>query len=125
MSGGGLCWELSMSGAFDDFDNRLRRIQKSRVKLARGYVSVVGDDGLIVVKPRPRRSTRPVRLLAYVILGFWAFKVMILAVLGQPVYQDRVERLQQGSTVEQAGAWLMQADPLSVMLAGKLRSYLP
>ena len=114
-----------MSDAFFDFDNRLRRINKSRVKLASGYVSVVGDDGLIVVKPRRRRSTLPLRALVFVIIGFLGFKVMIMAALGQPVYEDRVETLRAGSTVERAGAWVMQADPWGVMLADKLRSYLP
>ena len=114
-----------MSDAFQDFDNRLRRIQKSRVKLANGYVSVVGDDGLIVVKPRRTRRSFSLRVLTFVIVGFLGFKIMILAVLGLPVYQDRVASLQKGSTVEMAGAWLMRADPLSVTLADKLRRYLP
>lgn len=114
-----------MSDAFFDFDNRLRRINTSRIKLANGYVSVVGDDGLIVVKPRRRRNMLPLRALAFVIIGFMGFKVMILAALGEPVYQDRVETLRAGSTVERAGAWVMQADPISTSVADKVRSYLP
>ncbi|OZB15421.1 MAG: hypothetical protein B7X55_09630 [Rhodobacterales bacterium 34-62-10] len=114
-----------MSDAFYDFDNRLRRIHKSRVKLARGYVSVVGDDGLIVVKPKRRRMGFHLRALAFVIIGFLGFKVMILAALGQAVYADRVDTLREGSTVERAGAWVMQPDPVSVMLAQKIRTYLP
>lgn len=114
-----------MSDAFFEFDNRLRRINKSRVKLARGYVSVVGDDGLIVVKPKRRRASFHLRALAFVIVGFMGFKVLILAALGQPVYEDRVETLRQGSTVERAGAWVMQPDPVTVLLAQKIRAYLP
>jgi hypothetical protein len=114
-----------MSDAFYDFDNRLRRIHKSRVKLAKGYVSVVGDDGLIMVKPQRKRSGFPLRALAFVVVGFLGFKIMILAALGLPVYEDRVDTLRGGSTVERAGAWVMQADPVSVMLAQKIRSYIP
>ncbi|MDX1822305.1 MAG: hypothetical protein ACU0A4_16785 [Paracoccaceae bacterium] len=111
-----------MSDAFQDFDKRLRRIHTKRVKLSNGYVSVVGGDGLIVVKPRRRRSILRLRPLIFVILGFLAFKVIILATLGQPVYEERIEALREGSTVEQAGAWVMQADPWTVMLAQKLRA---
>lgn len=114
-----------MSDAFYDFDSRLHRIRKSRVKLAKGYVSVVRDDGLIMVKPQRRRSGFPLRALAFVIIGFLGFKVMILSALGQPVYQDRVDTLHQGSTIERAGAWVMQADPWSVILAQKIRGYMP
>ncbi|MDX5402302.1 MAG: hypothetical protein LPK02_09005 [Rhodobacterales bacterium] len=114
-----------MSDAFYDFDNRLRRIQKSRVKLAKGYVSVVGDDGLIVVKPQRRRAGFHLRALAFVIIGFMGFKILILAALGQGVYEERVDTLREGSTVERAGAWVMQPDPLSVMAAQKIRAYLP
>lgn len=114
-----------MSDAFDDFDNRLRRINRSRANLARGYVSVVGEDGLIIVKPRRKRGGFALRVLAFGVIGYVAFKVLFLSVLGQGLYDDRVEMLRTGSTVEQAGAWLMQSDPISVMLAGKIRSSLP
>ena len=114
-----------MSDAFFDFDTRVRRINQSRMKLANGYVSVVGDDGLIVVKPRRRPSRAPLRGMIFLVIGFIAFKVMILAFLGLPVYGDRIETLRAGSTGEQAGAWAMQADPLTVMLADRIRPYLP
>ena len=114
-----------MSDAFDDFDNRLRRIDRSRANLARGYVSVVGEDGLIIVKPRRKRGRFPLRVLAFAIIGYFGFKVVMLSFLGTVVYQDRIETLRQGSTVEQVGAWVMQADPASVALAENIRSYLP
>jgi hypothetical protein len=113
-----------MSDAFHDFDNRLRRIQKSRVKLANGYVSVVGDDGLIVVKPRSRKTRFVVRPFLFLIVGLLFFKSLILATLGQPVYEERLAALQGGTTIEQAGAWVMQIDPASAFVAAQIRSWI-
>ena len=113
-----------MTDAFHDFDNRLRRIQKSRVRLANGYVSVVGDDGLIVVKPRARRTRFVLRPFAFLIVGLMVFKALILATLGQPVYEERVASLQAGTTIEQAGAWVMQIDPVSQFMAAQIRSWM-
>ena len=110
-----------MSGAFHDFDDRLRRIHKSRVKLANGYVSVVGDDGLIVIKPKPARARSILRPFVFLVVGLLMFKSLILAALGQPVYEDRLARLQDGTAIEQAGAWVMQIDPVSEAVAAQIR----
>jgi hypothetical protein len=112
-----------MSGAFHDFDNRLRRIQRSRVKLANGYVSVVGDYGLIVIKPRRQAARFVLRPFVFLAIGLLVFKSLILAALGQPVYEDRLAALQDGSTIERAGAWVMQIDPVSEGLAAQMRRF--
>lgn len=114
-----------MSDAFQDFDNRLKRINKTRVKLSRGYESFVGADGLIIVKPKRPRGQFPFRGVFLLIVGFIGFKAMILATLGQPVFEDRVATLRAGTFVEQMGAVIMQTDPLTVMIAEQLRGYLP
>lgn len=114
-----------MSDAFFEFDNRIRRINRKRVNLAGGYVSVVGDDGLIVVKPRRKRARLPVRSFLFLAIGLVCFKALILASLGQTVYEDRLDKLRTGSTVERAGAWVMQMDPVSTMLARTIRNQVP
>ena len=112
-----------MSDAFQDFDNRLRRINKSRVKMSGGYVSVVGDDGLIVIRPRRRSGRVALKGFAFLLIGCFGFKAAILATLGDTVYQDRLEKLATGTMIEQAGAWAMQADPLTVMLSEQPKPY--
>ena len=114
-----------MSDAFFEFDNRIRRINRKRVNLAGGYVSVVGEDGLIVVKPRRKRARLPIKSFLFLAVGLLCFKALILASLGQPVYEDRLDKLRAGSTVERAGAWVMQMDPVSTALAGAIRDQLP
>ncbi len=110
-----------MANTYNQFDKRLSRIQRGRARMVHGYVSVVGKDGLIVMKPRRKKSGLPVRALMIIAVGFLIFKGLLLANLGPVTYDERLERLQQGTLVEQSGAWVMQADPVSAFLATKIR----
>lgn len=113
-----------MADAFNEFDERLRRIDRKRKRLRRGYVTVVGRDGLIVTRPRRMRRSVPARGIAILVVGFLGFKALLMAHLGFGVYLDRVEDLAKGGMVEQGGALLMTPDPVSQFLAIQLRPYL-
>lgn len=113
-----------MGDAFQDFDSRLKTIGRKRTRLAQGYVSQVGKDGLIVFRPKRRKTRIPLRGLFYMAIGFMFFKAVIVAHLGLPLYADRLAQLSQGSVVEQAGAIAMQPDPVSVWMAAYLRPIL-
>ncbi|MDT8328812.1 MAG: hypothetical protein RQ750_15745 [Roseovarius sp.] len=110
-----------MSDAFQGFDTRLKSIDRNRARLERGYTSKVGKDGLIVFRPKRRHGGAPVRGVLYLVAGFLFFKAVIIAHLGASLYEERLAQLSQGSTVEQVGAVVMQPDPLSMMVAAKLR----
>ncbi len=109
-----------MSDAYNTFETRLRTIGRNRGQLARGYSSRVTRDGLIIFRPKPRRSGIPFRGIFLLIVGFLCFKGLVMAHIGNTVYDERVATLQQGSIVEQAGAMIMQADPVSRAVARKL-----
>lgn len=113
-----------MSDSFQAFDSRLQAIARKRAKMERGYVGTVSNNGLIVFRPKRRRAAIPVRGLVYILAGFVIFKAVIMAHLGFPLYEDRLAQLAQGSFVEQAGAFAMQPDRLSEMLAVELRPLL-
>ncbi|WP_323785647.1 hypothetical protein [Thalassovita sp.] len=113
-----------MADTFREFDKRLSRIDRKRSRMKRGYVTVVGRDGLIVTKPRRARRRLPLRGILLLVLGFVGFKAILLAHLGFGIYQDRVESLQGGGLVEQAGAIVMAPDPVSEFMAIRLRPYL-
>lgn len=113
-----------MSGTVEAFDKRLKRIEKNKARMREGYVGQVSKDGLIVFRPKRRRTVFSVRGLALVVLGFVAFKALIMAHLGPNTYQSRIDTLSDGTVVEQAGAFLMQPDPATQMAAAKLRTYL-
>ena len=52
--------------------------------------------------------------------AFLLFKGFLMAALGFGSYDERVVTLAQGSAVERAGAFIMQADPASVFIAQKI-----
>jgi len=99
------------------FDSRLRSITRKRARLERGYVGKIRRDGLIVFKPRRQTPTVPLRGLIYLVLGFVFFKAVVLAHLGAVTYEERLLRLQDGNLIEQAGAAIMQSDPLTRIMA--------
>ncbi|MFY0680610.1 MAG: hypothetical protein JXR13_08575 [Thalassovita sp.] len=113
-----------MADAFNEFDDRLRRIDTKRTKMKRGYVTVVDRDGLIVTKARRKRMAFPWTGILMLVVGFVGFKALLMAHLGFGVYQDRVQLLADGSLVEVAGAMVMKPDPVSTFLAIQARPYL-
>lgn len=109
-----------MSDATRHFNARLRRIDTHRARLKHGYIGKVRPDGLIVFTPRRRRRAIPWRGLLYLVLGFVFFKAVVLAHLGAVTFEARVAQLADGHAFEQAGAAIMQPDPLTRWMAGYL-----
>lgn len=112
-----------MSNAYQGFDNRLKRISRKRARMTNGYVSQVGRDGLIVFRPRRREGGFPVKGLLLLAVGFFCFKGLLLAHLGEQTFEARVADLSSGSVVEQAGAYLMKSDPISLGIAQQVRPF--
>jgi len=111
-----------MSNAFQGFDKRLNRISRKRARLVQGYTSKVGKDGLIVFRPS-RRTSRgfPIKGFLFLAVSFFCFKGLLLAYLGEQTFTTRVDILATGSVVEQAGAFMMQVDPISQGIAQIVR----
>ena len=107
---------------FEEFDRRMRRISRRHSKLSHGYVTAVNSDGLVVAKPQRRSLRGTLRGLAVVVLVMLVFKGFLHAQLGAAAYQERVDALHAGSIFEQAGAWIMTADPLTQYLSVKISS---
>ena len=107
-----------MAQAHVPFDKRLKRIVRRHDRMqSSGAVKTVTSDGLIVARPRVYRPRFPLKgLLAIIVLGF-LFKGAVYAALGTEEYAERVVALQQGSVMEQAGGWIMQADPATKLIA--------
>lgn len=105
-----------------DFGKRVRRINKRHRKMARGFVPSVNHDGLIVARVRRSGPRFPWKGIALCFIAFFAFKGFLLVQLGQSTYNDRVGKLESGTMVEQAGAYVMSADPVTRWIAGQIRS---
>lgn len=109
-----------MDNAGTEFGKRMARINRKHARLEHGYVAVVGKDGLIITKPKRAGGNMPVKLFMGVVIGFFAFKVLLISHLGTAGYDGRVEQLRAGSVIERGGAVLLQADPVSTAIAAKL-----
>lgn len=108
-----------MNDQYREFGMRVRRIDRAHRKLADGYVAKLNDDGLLVAAPKRRFVRVPFAGLALVAVGIVVFKAIVLSQLGPQTYESRVAKLSAGSTVERVGAWMMQADPLTVWVADR------
>ncbi len=114
-----------MSEQHAEFRNRLRRLDRKHAKAVHGYTARMRADGLIVVEPRKAvRARFPGRAIFLFAVSILAFKALLMASLGYESYNFRVAALASGSVLEQAGAWIMTSDPLSIKIAEQLMPYL-
>jgi len=102
----------------DHFVNRLDDLGKKHAAMTRGYHTKVTKDGLIVVRPKKKRRSLPIKGVFLTVVGFFAFKAFALAAVGPVTYTERLEALQGGTAVEQAGAFVMGIDPVTEAVAG-------
>ncbi|MGB3146192.1 MAG: hypothetical protein WBA91_00380 [Paracoccaceae bacterium] len=108
----------------DNFAVRLDRIDY--IHSHGGGFEAAGTLGKSFFSTR-RRSHWKARFVAMLIL----FAVTLLfmkagmnVALGAVAYEEKIEALSNGDQVDRAGAWLLQVDPISEMMARKMRSWL-
>lgn len=100
-----------------DFDDRLRRIDRRNRNLSRGFVLSVSRDGLIVARPETNRLRFPWRALLFLLIAMMAFKVLLHAYIGPEAYGERLTRLSNGTVAEQMSAYALHADPVTVWIS--------
>jgi hypothetical protein len=107
-----------------NFYGRLGRI--NRVHESGGGFEAEGALGMSYYNAR-RKPARRAGILGPVVLVMMtviAIKAAVLASIGPERYEERIAALRAGSSVEQAGAWVLQADPLTAVMAAKLSAVL-
>ncbi len=106
-----------------DFYRRVDRIQKARAK---GYgFEAPGTLGRSYYY-RPRAERRGILgPLVFLLLAVFLIKGIMISQIGRADYDARVTKLMAGEGVERVGGWLMQADPMSQMVADKVGPHLP
>ena len=114
-----------MAQAHVPFDKRLKRIVRRHDKMSNGVVRTVNSDGLIVARPRLYKPRFPLKGLLIVLAIGFLLKGFLFAYLGEAAYADRVAGLQAGTTIEQVGAWVMQSDPVTEVIASGIAAVLP
>ncbi len=99
------------------FDHRVGNISKAHARAAKGISYRISQSGLIEARPRVFRPKLPIKGIATIAVSLLAFKAFLLAYLGPRVYQQRVDLLNEGTLVEQAGAWALQPDRVTEFVA--------
>lgn len=100
-----------------EFDERLRRIDRRHRTLSRGFVLSVSRDGLIVARPETSRFRFPWRVILFVLIAVMGFKVLLHAYIGPEAYAERLARLSNGTAAERMSAYALHADPVTVWIA--------
>ena len=107
----------------NDFYSRVSRIEKTHAK---GYgfeaPGTVTRDGSAKTGWKVLRLVKPLLFLAVVGISL---KVTIHHYIGAQIYESRVSALAAGDGIDPVGAWLMQADPLTLWLSAQLATFLP
>jgi hypothetical protein len=101
-----------------DFYSRVARFEDAR---SSGYgFDAAGTLGRSAfAKPAPkRRSFLP--LLAMMICAGFLLKGVIYHSVGAASYNDRVAALMKGEGFDRLGGWLMQSDPVTIYISGKV-----
>ena len=111
-----------MSVAINDhFQKRLRRIVRRHNQMAVGVHHVVTKDNLIVAQPRLIRPRFPLKGVMMLFVVSSLFKSFLFASIGPADYDTRVAALADGTIVEQAGSWVMFADPATQFIGDFIR----
>jgi len=108
----------------NSFESRLARIDQ--IHNAGGAFEATGALGRAYFdshRPKERRQF-PWRAIAMVLLGVVLFKAAVLAQVGPETYNRRIAALEQGSTAEKLGAWVLTADTPTQFVAAQLRNIL-
>ncbi|MFN3578785.1 MAG: hypothetical protein ACK4TJ_17680 [Tabrizicola sp.] len=107
----------------NDFYSRVARIEKAHAK---GYgfeaAGTVGRKASTRGGSRVLKLAKPVLLVLAMGVGI---KGVIHYFVGAQTYENRVSALAAGDGFDPVGAWLMHADPVTLMVSAQLQSLFP
>lgn len=104
------------------FERRLKRIMRNHRRMSHGVTHKVTSSGLIIARPRGYVPRFPIRGLFIAVVAVFVFKGFVYVNLGAQSYELRVAELTEGTAVEKIGAWVMQVDPATTMIAAAWRA---
>jgi len=107
----------------DEFYNRVHRIERNR---AMGFgheaAGTLGRSHFVRPKGSPLASLlRKLMVLGVLVIGA---KAAMIHAIGADAYDDRVALMMQGEGVDRLGGVLLQADPVSRMVALRAGAFL-
>lgn len=108
-----------------NFYGRIGRIQN--IHDAGGGFEADGTLGMSFYNSRRRRPRRRIGILAplaVIAMAIVGMKSAVHATIGEELYQQRVAALQSGDRVERIGAYVLQADPVTLSISRKIGQFL-
>jgi len=105
-----------------EFRGRLRRVE--RIHRRGGGFEAAGTLGRSYYTAQARPRTSWLKPLLLVVAGALLLKAILYVQIGPVDYAGRVELLSQGSQVEKIGAYVMQADSVTVFFGELLAEVL-
>jgi hypothetical protein len=108
----------------NSFEDRLMRIE--RIHADGGAFEATGSLGRSYYDATRHKHRRPLpwRGIAVLFLGLLLFKGTLLAQLGAPIYDARVDALAAGSSIERIGAWVLKPEPATRMIADLISPFI-
>ena len=110
----------AMVETHDHFVERLTALGRKHSQMSRGYTTRVDKDGLLVATPRRRQllpGTGVLKLVMLMLIGFLSFKSFAVAAYGPVTYNERLQKLENGTVIEQVGAKALAIDPVTDAVA--------
>ncbi len=105
----------------DEFYDRVAKIERDHSK---GYgMEAAGTLGRSSSKRRASRQIPVLAPLLVILVCGFALKGFLHARIGEQVYDERVAQLQAGQTIDQIGAFLMKADPVTLALSAQIKKF--
>lgn len=107
-----------------NFYGRIGRIEK--IHAAGGGFEAEGALGMSYYNARrhPARRKGFLRPLVLVLMTVVGIKSAVHASIGAELYAERLARLEAGTTADRVGAYVLQADPLTLIISDQLRKHL-
>lgn len=102
------------------FKNVTNLGRKKRRIIDVGAVHSVNHDGLIIARARRRGLNFPVKGLLMIVCVVVGFKVLALQSIGERQYAERQAVLENGTSAEKVGAYVMQIDPITAFVQDQL-----
>lgn len=115
-----------MSNPHQDFDLRVRNLNKKRRKAPKSSGPIMVDrDGYVIVRGHGRRRGIPYTGLLVLFAGFIGLKAAMMVQMGTAGYLDKLQEFESAeSRVASIGVWTMKPDPVSSFVADQIRDKL-
>lgn len=114
-----------MVDAQRNFYKRERSLRRKHTRMARGYVTKIDKNGVIVQTPDSKAGGIGLRIVVMVAFALIGLKVLILSFLGADSYGAHLAVLEASDALPQKlGAWLMQSDPVTGFIVETIRQFM-